>query len=214
LRIEAMISYSTKEQRDEKVVAFDVSPDGKINYDFSGYVGDTCISEAKRIFDALREKGIFIVDDRAVDELLQTSTENITANLLQQERLHPHIVKNKSQAELADSLRRVLEKMEYPQVHQNSIGGAIELEAFKGPIGYRVILPPDGSAQVLKNASQKDVSNDLQDPVTREAQLTGQQEAQKREQEAQRRAQEVQKRAQEKKRLAGSSIPKRQLLQN
>jgi hypothetical protein len=168
LRIVATRSGDTPNfARDDKLVSFTISQDGAVSYDFSGYVGDSCVSEAERVFAALRAKGIFILDSDTLDSLQRIPAENITLDTLRQTSL-PHIVQNKPQAELAVRLRQVLERMKFSNIQESVVGGTIDLEAFNGPLGYRVVLPPDGSAQVFKNRA--DVSNDASDPIATEAQ--------------------------------------------
>jgi hypothetical protein len=65
-------------------------------------------------------------------------------------------------------LKHVLREM-YSTVQQRVIGGFIELEAFEGNIGYRVVLSPEGEFRVLKGAQGTDVSSDPNDPITVEA---------------------------------------------
>lgn len=153
--------------RDDKLVSFTISQDGAVSYDFSGYVGDSCVSEAEKVFAALRARGIFILDSDTLDDLQRIPAENITLDTLRQTRL-PHVVQNRPQAELAVRLRQVLEQMKFSNIRESVVGGTIDLEAFNGPIGYRVVLPPDGSAQVFKNRT--DVSDDGSDPIASEAQ--------------------------------------------
>lgn len=168
LRIVATRSGDTPNfARDDKLVSFTISQDGAVSYDFSGYVGDSCVSEAEKVFAALCAKGIFILDSDTLDSLQRIPAENITLDTLRQTSL-PHIVQNKPQAELAVRLRQVLERMKFSNIRESVVGGTIDLEAFNGPLGYRVVLPPDGSAQVFKNRA--DVSNDASDPIATEAQ--------------------------------------------
>lgn len=166
MRVMAMVNKEeAPEKRDEKILSFDVGPDGAVAYDFSGYAGDSCIQDAKRIFAALREKGVYILDKRGLANLRRLPGENITPETLKAAQFEPHITKNKVQADLAESLRHVLEKMGYPTIQQRVIGGSIELEAFKGQIGYRVVLSPEGEARILKDAQLTDVSRDAGDPI-------------------------------------------------
>jgi hypothetical protein len=168
LRIVATRSGDTPNfARDDKLVSFTISQDGAVSYDFSGYVGDSCVSEAEKVFAALCAKGIFILDSDTLDSLQRIPAENITLDTLRQTSL-PHIVQNKPQAELAVRLRQVLERMKFSNIRESVVGGTIDLEAFNGPLGYRVVMPPDGSAQVFKNRA--DVSNDASDPIATEAQ--------------------------------------------
>lgn len=151
---------------DEKVVTFTISHDGEISYDFSGYVGESCLAVADKVFTALHTKGIFILDDEALARLRSKRTREITIDTLRQ--FNPHLVQNKHQADLAQRLQKVLETMDYQVVRQSVVEGVIELEAFNGPLGYRVVLPPDGTAQIFKNRSE--VSGNSADPLAAEAQ--------------------------------------------
>jgi hypothetical protein len=165
MRVMAMVNKEEAlEQRDEKIVSFDIGPDGAVAYDFSGYAGDSCIQDAKRIFAALREKGVFILDKRGLANLRRLPGENVTLETLKAAQFEPNITKNKAQADLAESLKHVLEKM-YPTIQLRVVGGSIEIEAFKGEIGYRVVLSPEGEARILKNVDRTDVSNDAKDPI-------------------------------------------------
>ena len=168
LRVEAVIAKGkTAEQRDDKVVTFDVSLNGQVVYDFSGYVGSTCVDDAKRVFAALRRRGIFILDDNGLEQLERIPSASITEQTLNQELLQLKIQQNKSQAELAEALKGVLAKMGYPTIQESAITGFIELEAFKGQHGYRVVLSPDGEFEIFKDAHN--ISEDTHDTVTSEA---------------------------------------------
>jgi hypothetical protein len=171
--IQAMLDEQpSAEQRDEKIVSFDIEPDGAVAYDFSGFVGDECVGHAKRIFTALQQKGLFILDEQGIERLNRLPVEGVTTETLKAEQYELRITKNKVQASLAESLRHVMKKMGYSTIQQRTIGGSIELEAFKGQIGYRVVLSPDGDARILKDTQRKDVSGDERDPVAAEAQRT------------------------------------------
>lgn len=161
---------TTGTERDDKIVSFDIARNGDIAYDFSGYVGDTCVQEAERIFVALHKKGIFILDAQAAKQLPTYPTKLITPELLEQPQWQPQIVQNKLQAELAERLRAVLEAMNYPTISQNVVGGCIELEAFSGPFGYRVVLAPDGAASIFKDDAHTDISDNEDDPLVAEVQ--------------------------------------------
>jgi len=154
-------------KQDDKVVSFDISRDGSVFYDFSGYIGDTCLSEAKEIFAALRAKGVFILDSGVQEMLSRLPAESITADTLREAKYAPELMKNKTQTELAERLKQVLGQMKFANIEQSVIGGCIDLEAFNGPIGYHVILPPDGSAQVFKN--HQDITGDKGDRVVAKA---------------------------------------------
>lgn len=155
--------------RDDKRVAFDITRDGEVSYDFSGYVGDTCVEDAKKIFTALRKNGIFILDDEAMSKLQQVPSEQVTPSLLAQEVFQPHLTRKKEQADLVDRLSRVLAQMNYQNIKKSSAGGTIEIDAFNGSIGYHIVLPSEGDVQVFKDARQKDISHDTSDPIVVEA---------------------------------------------
>jgi adenosyl cobinamide kinase/adenosyl cobinamide phosphate guanylyltransferase len=157
------------EQQDEKIVSFDIEQDGTVSYDFSGYIGNSCLSDARRVFAALREKGVFLLDEKASAELQSLPGEQVTMETLQDEHFSPQPVQNKTQAELAETLLKVLQKMGYPTIQQRTVGGSIELEAFKGQLGYRVVLSPDGETRILKDAQGTDVSGDAGDPLAAQA---------------------------------------------
>lgn len=176
MRVQAVVNKGTSPgERDEKIVAFDIDQDGAVAYDFSGYAGDSCIHDAQRVFAALCQKGVFILDEQGSAHLRNLPAESVSKEILQSEQFAPTITRNKTQAELAESLKRVLEKMGYPSIQQRTIGGSIELEAFQGQVGYRIVLSPDGEARILKDAQRTDVSGDSHDPVSAEAQRTIQQ---------------------------------------
>ena len=155
--------------RDDKHVAFDITRDGEISYDFSGYVGDTCVADAKKIFTALRKNGVYILDDEAIGKLQQTPGEQVTPSLLAQDEFQPQLTRKKQQAELVDRLSRVLAQMNYQNIKKSSAGGTIEIDAFNGTIGYHIVLPSEGDVQVLKDAQRKDISHDSSDPIVVEA---------------------------------------------
>jgi hypothetical protein len=150
-------------QRDDKVVSFTISQEGAITYDFSGYVGDSCLSEAKEIFGALQAKGIFLLDDDALQVLNRLPAERLTPATLSQARLRPQLVQNKAQAHLAEQLKEIFGHMNFTTVRESVVGGHIDIEAFNGEIGYHVILPPTGPAEVFKN--HVDVSKHPEDEI-------------------------------------------------
>lgn len=177
LRVEALAARKQADgTRDDKVISFDISSDCQVAYDFGGYVGDACIKDARNVFTALREKGIFILDDHAQEQLRQVPAESVTLETLQQDRFQPFVIRNKTQAELAESIMNVLEKMGYQNFHEQSVGGFIELEAFEGQLGYRVVLSPEGEVQVFKDTSHTEITHDTQDKFIAEVH-TLQQEA-------------------------------------
>lgn len=153
-------------RRDDKVVSFDISREGNLTYDFSGYAGDACVSEAKEIFAAFRAKGIFILDSDAMEKLSRIPAENVSVETLNRVRYNPQIEQNKRQAALAEKLKEVFERMKFANIQESVIGGCIDIEAFNGGIGYHVILPPDGSAEVFKN--HVDISANKDDQIVSE----------------------------------------------
>lgn len=165
-------SKKSVEKRDDRIVSFEISRNGDVTYDFVGYTGDTCIEEAERIFTALRAKGLYILDPRGVQRLQAVARERpITLEMLNRPELQLHLVKNKTQAELAERIHAVLERMQYHSISQQVVGGCIEMEAFNGPVGYRVVLKPEGSLQVFKDEgmNELDIAVDSNDPVIAEA---------------------------------------------
>jgi hypothetical protein len=108
-----------------------------------------------------------------VDQLQATTAkgQRITPEMLDKPEFQHHPVKNKMQAELAERIHAVLERMNYNTIMEQVVGGCIEMEAFNGPVGYRVVLTPEGSMQVYKDAEMNeiDVAFDKEDPVVAEA---------------------------------------------
>lgn len=149
-------------RRDDKVVSFDITSNADVSYDFSGYVGDSCLTDATRIFTALRAKGIYILSASALDDP-QLASQQITVETLKQEKFAPQLRQNKLQADLAQRLQTIFARMNYATIKQSVVGGCIDIEAFNGQVGYRVMLSPDGSTQIFKNRS--DISSNTQDPV-------------------------------------------------
>ncbi|HET8846895.1 MAG TPA: hypothetical protein VFN35_35860, partial [Ktedonobacteraceae bacterium] len=83
VRVQAVVNQSEEpEQRDEKLIAFEIGLDGAISYDFSGYAGDSCIPDARRVFEALRQKGLFILDDEGLAKLSLLPGANVTIGTL------------------------------------------------------------------------------------------------------------------------------------
>jgi hypothetical protein len=154
----------------DRLITFDVSRDGNVAYDFSGYSDESCVKEAERIFSALRLAGLYLFDTQLVDHLLAAYPEGISKRTL--DRLHCQLqpVANKLQMELAKRIQSVLEQMHYMHIQQSSVGGCIELDAFNGSLGYHVVLAPEGALQVFRDAEQIDVSTDPSDPLVAEAQ--------------------------------------------
>ncbi len=165
-RVEVMPSAGTGTgERNDRLITFDVSRNGQVNYDFAGYSGSACLKDAQKIFTALQEKGLFILDDDAMEKLQRIPAENFSIETLKQKDFQPSLMQNKTQAELAESLKSILEEMGYPQLRQSVVGGSIELEAFNGPIGYSVVLSPEGDVQVFQDANRTDISHNTSDPV-------------------------------------------------
>jgi hypothetical protein len=157
-------------ERDDRLVTFDVSRGGDVNYDFSGYTGDACVSEAERIFTAFRGRGVYLLNPESVEYLQKRYPDGVTSRMLNQSRFQLQPAKNKVQAELAERIATVLKQMQYHNIQQSASGGCIELEAFNGSIGYHVVLTPEGTMQVFKDTDHTNVSTDLHDPVVAEAQ--------------------------------------------
>ncbi|HTK12129.1 MAG TPA: hypothetical protein VL485_33465 [Ktedonobacteraceae bacterium] len=165
-RVEVMASREkTTGEREDRLITFDISREGRVSYDLAGYVGKTCLADANKIFAALHKKGVYLMNEQAMDELHRLPAENLVAEIMQQERFKLTLNQNKTQAEMAENLKGVLEDMGYPNIRVSSIGGSIELEAFEGNMGYRVIMSPEGEVQILKDASQTDISEDQHDSV-------------------------------------------------
>ncbi len=163
-RVEVMASRTNiPGQRDDKVISFDVSRDGQVSYDFGGYIGEECVKEAQEVFEALHKKGVYLVNETALPLIQHLPLERIMQEVLDKPAFHTAAVKNKTQAELAETLKGVLNKMGYPGVRVSSVGGSIELEAFEGNIGYRVVMSPEGEVQIFKDAAQNEVTHDTKD---------------------------------------------------
>ena len=165
LLVEAMVAQDTgEEEAKDRLLSFKITRDGQIGYDFSGYVGEQCMSDAHKIFSALLAKGLVVLDDRALEALTQLPAEQINASTLQQERYQITLEQNKTQAFLAEKVHGVLKQMGYSQVHESVVGGSIELEAFEGSIGYRVVLTPQGETKIYTEDAGN-ISHDQSDPL-------------------------------------------------
>ncbi len=167
-------------ERDDRLVSFDITRGGDVNYDFSGYTGETCVTEAQRVFTALRANGVYLLDPATGADLQKRYPEGVSARMLNQSEYLLQPAKNKMQAELAERISTVLKRMQYHNIHQSAAGGSIELEAFNGSIGYHIVLAPEGTMQVFKDteqASYADVSSDPSDPIVAEAQQTLEQQS-------------------------------------
>src|SRR5205085_5614611 len=131
-------------KRDDKVITFDITREGEFTYDCSGYVGDAALADIEKLFDALKARGIYMLDSKSVEKLQQMPIEQITPATLQQERFTPGKEQHKSQSEIAKQLLQLLKQLDYTITHQNTVGGYIELDASSDAADYRIVLPPDG----------------------------------------------------------------------
>ncbi len=165
------VGVNAQGRRDDKVVEFAISRESNVSYDFSGYLDDACIVEAERIFSALRSRGIYLLEPEIARKLQEDHSGRLTRQMLNRAQQYAHPIRNKVQTELADRLQRVLNLMQYNNVQVRSMGGCIELDAFNGPIGYHVILEPEGAVQVYKDMQHTDVSSDPFDPIVAESLL-------------------------------------------
>ena len=171
MRVVAMRSGQTSEgMSDDKLISFDVSRSGDVSYDFSGYSDASCVDEAEKIFAALRLSGIYLIDTQLVEHLQEAYPEGVSTRTL--DRLHYQLqpTTNKLQLELTRRIQSVLEQMRFTNIQQSAVGGCIELDAFNGPLGYHVVLSPEGTMQVFKGTEQIDVTADLTDQIVAEAQ--------------------------------------------
>lgn len=162
---------NTQSRPDNKLVEFDISKEGKVSYDFSGYLADDCIVEAERIFAALRARGIYLLEPEISAKLQADYPNGLTRHVVERAQFYPHPIRNKVQTELAQRLQQVLRRMQFENVLVRTIAGSIELDAFNGSIGYHVILEPEGTVQVFKDAGYTDVSSDSFDPIVAESQM-------------------------------------------
>ncbi len=154
---------------DDKLVTFTLLADGRIDYDFSGYIGEACKKDAQRIFAALRRKGIVIVSPSWLHEhdLASMSAQEVTAAPL------PEFDVNKRQALVADRVRQALEHMGYQanQIVETSVGGVRQLDARNGSLGYyHVALDAFDEVNVTWNG--QDISHDTGNAVVDAAALS------------------------------------------
>lgn len=164
-RVEVMTSpVTTTTERQDRVISFDITRNGQVSYDFGGYMGAACIEDAQKVFAALHKKGIYLLNEAAMHSLQNLPLKNIVKEIVEQERHRVTPEQNKTQAELADTIQGVLNKMGYEHVRVSSIGGSIEMEAFNGNTGYRVIMSPEGEIQV-QDGQHRDITNKASDPV-------------------------------------------------
>lgn len=145
--------------QDEKITIFYIDRDGGVSYDFSGYKGSECTITANKVFAALREKGLIIVDEKGAQKISQYPLSTLTAELLRDDEFAPQFDENKLQTKIHDHILHVLQdKMGFTQIIQNTSGGSIVIDAFHGHVGYHVILSSEGKATVKKHSD-----DDLQD---------------------------------------------------
>src|SRR5205085_2639517 len=104
-----------------------------------------------------RARGVYLLEPEVAEKLYADHPKGLTRQVLDRAQHYPHPIRNKIQTELADRLQQVLRRMQYDNVQVRSMGGCIELDAFNGSIGYHVILEPEGSVQVYKDAQHSDV---------------------------------------------------------
>lgn len=171
MRVTAMRNEQTRNgMRDDKLVTFEVSRQGNVHYDFSGYTDAGCVEEAEKIFEELRIAGIYLFDQQQARTLQETYPEGVPLNILNRSRYQLHPEADKLQMELAQRLHSVLEQMHYTHIQQSSVGGCIELDAFNGTLGYHVVLTPEGDARILKNGEELDPAHDTFDSLVEQAQ--------------------------------------------
>ncbi len=153
---------------DDKLVTFTLLPDGRIDYDFGGYVGAACQKDANAIFTALRRKGIVILDTpwmQTHDMNTATVQQLMAADL-------PQINVTKRQALIAERVKLALERMGYrsDEIVETSYGGVRQLDARNGDLGYyHVALDAMGSQTVSRGPL--DVTADMNDTIAQAAGL-------------------------------------------
>lgn len=157
--------------QNEELVSFYVNQDGSVAYDFSGYKGESCTQAAREIFEALRKKGLVLVQAETAQHL-NGSSVSLTREQVDRYPL-PTFDVNLRQARLHQRLRQVLQKMQFQHIQEQVAGGSIILEAFNGDVGYHVVLHSDSDLKQPKvlrtrGQQQEDVSNDASDAVVSE----------------------------------------------
>ncbi len=119
----------------ERDIYFYVGADGSVSYDFSGYIGDGCLTEAERIFGALRTKGLFIVDPDRAEGVLDLDA-------LAAPDMAPQLVLTEPQARTQDIIRRALQKMGLGHIVQreyidpNTGARTTEIDASRDGFGF------------------------------------------------------------------------------
>jgi hypothetical protein len=154
----------------ERSVRFAVGLDGGVTYDLSGYVGDACREDAAELFGALRARGILVLGGVAAEELERRPPATLTPAVVSQLHSGPEPGQLKEQAQVAARLLEALHRMGFAHVTQSATAGTIDIEGFNGDVGYRIVLPSDGHAEVTR--SGEDVSTDADDPVVAETSMS------------------------------------------
>ncbi len=174
LRVVASPSkQSAQNKRDDRVVTFEIARNGDITYDFVGYTGDSCLTEAETIFAALREKGLHILDQNVARRMREAVArgQRVDAQMLQRPEYQHHPLSNKLQAQMAERLLSALGKMQFEHIEQQVVGGVIELDAFNGDVGYHAQIRAEGTVEVTRNEGEEEVKieADSYDPLAIEA---------------------------------------------
>ena len=156
------------EESGDRLLSVDVSAGG-IAYDFSGYAGDASRDDARELFEALRARGVIMLDGGALEGLDALPAWEVTADTLDGMRFVPESGEHKNQARIAEQVLDGMARRGMDGVRHRSAGGTIDIEAFDGPVRYRVSVPPHGRARVLRD--DQDVSDDRKDPVVADATL-------------------------------------------
>ncbi|HEY1388505.1 MAG TPA: hypothetical protein VGF38_08170 [Ktedonobacterales bacterium] len=163
---------------DQRRVTFEVSPDCAISYDFSGYVGESCLVDAERIFTALAQKGIYIVSDEDMAKLRERAES--TSNLLRDAGdMVVKPVMNKRQAVLASRILEVLQGMGYQIINRETIGDTVYFDASHDGLGFfSVAVDGEGDARIFtdRDHTQRITAYSDDDLVKRLASAGSQQE--------------------------------------
>lgn len=136
------------QRRDEKRVAFFIQPDGTVAYDFSGYAGDACVRAAREVFDALRARGLVLLNEQAADELSRQEAGVVSTDprAYAGEQYLPPMPVNSPQVARLNKLLEVLRAMGFGNqvIRQETASGTMIVDAFNGELGYHIVLPPHG----------------------------------------------------------------------
>ncbi|GLV54406.1 hypothetical protein KDH_12530 [Dictyobacter sp. S3.2.2.5] len=154
------------QEKDERLIEFEVSREGEVTYTFRGYADAECLKDAQRILAALREKGIYLLNGQG--ESLVEHSEHVSLVTLRQEQYQEEPVQNLVQVEIAQRVKQVLVRMGFEHIHVCSNGGVLEVEAFNGQIGYRVSLGLDGEVEVHTDSSAPVSDRASQDEVVQQ----------------------------------------------